>query len=491
MLRRLIPSGTGWIETGIVALAAVLVFFSIGEKGFWFDETLSVERASRAWSGLWQDITTSQANMSLYYVVLHWWMALGDSETVVRGLSACFAVVSVPMLFGLTSRLFGPAAGVTASLLLALNSFFVTYAQEARGYSLALLLATAATWAFVRAIEQPARRAWIVYVLLAAASLYAHFFCALVIAAHAASVAWLGRGRMPWRGLIAAGAAIGVAGLPLLYFVLFRDVGQIDWVTQPRAADVYDWFARFAGGGWMLATVAATAVATAIAAVVRISPDDGGGFARWRTALVVCWFLVPPVLAIAASFVKPVFHPRYLIVALPALVMLVAVGLTRLRSRPAFAGALSLVIVLSAMQVRAVYAAPDRQWWRAAVDHVARQASDGDAITFFVYSARVPFEYYATRSSLPTRRVTYVNLASGWIAGNMQPEPSAERVRALAAAHRRVWLVRLQDGTPPGHPLRRHEQSSAIEATLLAGGLTLHRTNAFPGGIRVQEWTRP
>ncbi len=488
-MRRVVASpAVGWIEAGIVALAAVLVFFSIGEKGFWFDETLSVERASRAWSGLWQDITTSQANMGLYYVALHGWIAIGDSEAVVRALSACFAIVSVPVLFGLTSRLFGTTAGVTASLLLTVNSFFISYAQEARGYSLALLLATSATWAFVAAVERPTWRAWAVYVVCASAALYAHFFCALVLAVHGLSVALIERRRTPWRGLAAAAVAIGIAGAPLLYFVLFRDVGQIDWVTRPRAADLYDWFARFAGGGWALAAVAAIAVAAALVAVLRTPAASGDGFGRWRIGLIVCWFLVPPALAVLASFAKPVFQPRYLIVALPPLVMLVAVGLTRLRPRAAFAAALSLVIVLSAVQVRAWYAAPDRQWWRAAVDHVARHATGGDAITFFVYSARVPFEYYAARSTLAGVPVDYVDLAAGWIAGNVQPDPAPERVRALAGTHSRVWLIRLQDGTPPGHPLRRYEQVRSIETALADGGAALHRTHTFPGGIRVQEW---
>jgi mannosyltransferase len=450
----------------------------------WLDEALSVQRASGGWDALWRDITGSQANMALYYVLLHWWIALGDSEVVVRALSVVFAVATVPVVYRLTSRLFGGRAAVTAALLLALNSFFISYAQEARGYSLAILVAAIATWRFAIAVEQPSARSWTWYVVAASVALYAHFFCALVLLAHALSLVFVGRARLPWRRAIAAGIAIGVAGLPLLWFVAFRDVGQIDWVPAPRAVDLYYLFAMFAGGGWALPALAGLAIVTAVALGRRWRSDDAPD--AWRLALVVCWFVIPPVVAYLVSFAKPVFQPRYLIISLVPFVMLVAAGLARLRNRTAFATAVALVAVLSGNSVRAWYDAPDKQWWRAAVEHMAAQAKPGDAVGFFVYSGRVPFEYYARRSGLADGRVAFVDLASEtFIAGNRQPEPSRERLRALSAIHPRVWLVRLQDGTPPGHPLRRYEQGRVIESELDAS-YRMVRETPFPGGIRVQ-----
>jgi hypothetical protein len=139
--------------------------------------------------------------------------------------------------------------------------------------------------------------------------------------------------------------------------------------------------------------------------------------------------------------------------------------------------------------VRAWYDAPDKQWWRAAAQLVSARAMPGDAVTFFVYSARVPFEYYVRQIGTAEGRLTLVDLADGFVAGNRQPEPSRERLQALARAHPRVWLVRLQDGTPPGHPLRRYEQSRVIESEL---GATYRMTGEtpFPGGIRIQLYER-
>jgi mannosyltransferase len=497
LLQPLKTAGTGltscprrvssWLPlAGVIALAAGLAWVAIGEKGFWLDEALSVQRASAAWPALWRDITGTQANMALYYVLLHGWIALGDSEVIVRTLSALFAVAAVPAVYRLTSVTFGGRTALTASLLLALNSFFISYAQEARGYSLAILIATLSTLCFVTAMERPSRGRWLAHALVSGLALYAHFFCALVILAQAASLVFARRGQIPWRGLLGSGAAIVVAALPLAWFVAFHDVGQIDWVPAPRAIDLYLLFATFAGGGWALPVLCGLAILGGAIFAMRDRIDAADPRQRWRVALLLCWLIVPAVVAYAASAVKPVFQPRFLIVSVPPFVMLAALGLTRLRQRAVFASAVALVAVLSFNSVRAWYDEPDKQWWRAAAQHVASRAEDGDAIAFFVYSARVPFEYYGRRLGLTEARVTFVDIASDdWVAGNRQPDPSPARLRALAEAHPRVWLVRLQDATPPGHPLRRHEQGRLIESAL-AARYTMARESAFPGGIRIQ-----
>jgi mannosyltransferase len=467
-----------------------MAVWSLGEKGFWLDEALSVQRGSANWTALWGEITGSQANMALYYVLLHWWIAIGDSEFVVRALSAVFAVATVPIVYHLTWRLVGGRAAVTASLLLALNSFFVSYAQEARGYSLAILLAVISTWRFVIAIEQPSRRSWAYYVLASSVALYAHLFGALVLLAHAVSVLFLGRARVPWRGLLVSGAMIAVAALPLVHFVAFNDVGQIDWVPAPRAVDLYYLFVTFAGGGWALPLLTGLALAMALTVAMRARTDATHVSDRWRLALIVCWFAVPPLTAYVVSFAKPIFQPRFLIISLVPFVILVGVGLARIRGRVAFAAMVALTALLSGNSVRAWYESPDKQWWRAAVQHVTSRAMAGDAVGFYVYSARVPFEYYSRRLAPSEGRLTFVDLSSGhWIAGNLQPEPSRERLRGLASDHPRLWLVRLQDGTPPGHPLRRHEQSQVIE-TELGAEYTMTRETRFPGGIRIQLYER-
>jgi mannosyltransferase len=469
----------------VVALATatgLLGFWSLGDKGFWLDEALSVARARLDLASLWAEVSGSQANMGLYYLVLHFWIAIGTTEAAVRSLSVVFAVLTIPVVYGLASRLSGVRAGVLASAFLAFNAFFLRYAQEARGYSLAVLLVCLSSYWLVRSLQQPLTRHWIAYVVTSVLAVYAHLFGALVLVAHLVSLAFRARGTTPWRPLCVSAAVISVGVAPLAAFVLFRDAGQIDWVPAPRAVDVYYFFRALAGdGGAILLAGYTTACALAIWRLTRGSSREE----RWAVALLAIWLVLPVAVAFGVSAAKPIFQNRYLIVALPAFAALAGVGLARMRPWRWQVAAAALLL-LSASAIRSMQVEPERQYWRSTASFVLSRAKPGDAIAFYVYYGRVPFEYYVNRLGLAKPGVEMVELSSAaWIAGNRQPDPSPAVLEGLARRHARVWLVRLQDATPPGHPLNRFEQRRQI-VDALSQDFSMTRSDVFPGGIEVE-----
>jgi mannosyltransferase len=469
----------------VVALAAATGFlglWSIGDKGFWLDEALSVARARLDLTSLWAEVSGSQANMGLYYLLLHFWIAIGTTEAAVRGLSVVFAMLTIPVVYGLASRLAGVRAGVLASAFLAFNAFFLRYAQEARGYSLAVLLVCLSSYWLVRGLQQPLTRHWIAYVLTSVLAVYAHLFAVLVLMAHVASLAFRDRRSTPWRSLFVSGAAIAAGLVPLAAFVLFRDAGQIDWVPAPRVVDIYYFFRALAGdGGATLLAAYATACALAIWWLTKGSSQED----RWAVVFLAIWLVLPVAVAFGVSTAKPIFQNRYLIVSLPAFAALAGVGLARMRAWRWQVAAVSIVL-LSAGAIRAMQVEPERQHWRSTASFVLSHARPGDAIAFYVYYGRVPFEYYVSRLGLAKPGVEVVELSSApWIAGNRQPDPSPAALERVTRTHARIWLVRLQDGTPPGHPLNRFEQRRQI-VDALSRDFAMARSDAFPGGIQVE-----
>ena len=81
-----------------------------------------------------------EADMSLYYFLLHGWLLFGGSEFFVRSFSVLFAVASVPAIYLLGRQLFDSRVGLIAAALLAVNAYLVQYSQDARSYSLMVLL---------------------------------------------------------------------------------------------------------------------------------------------------------------------------------------------------------------------------------------------------------------------------------------------------------------------------------------------------------------
>ena len=489
------PFLSPWTVPAVLMTAggALLLFFASwgSEKGFWLDEALSVARARLDFGSLAREIVESQANMGLYYVLLHVWVNLGTSEAVVRGLSVIFAVLAIPVVFGLGSRLFGARAGVAASVLMAFNAFFVRYSQEARGYSLAVLLVCLSSYWFVRSLQQGSRSTWAAYALTSVLAVYAHLFSVLVVAAQIGSLLCRRRGATPWRGVAGSAVAIGAGIVPLAAFAIFRDAGQIAWIPVPRPIDIYYFFRALAGeGGVVLLGAYALACALAIRHVFTFKGAAVGEDGRWPVAFVAVWLVLPAALAFGVSFMKPVFQNRFLIVSLPALVILAGAGVASIRPRRGFLAAMAVLVALSAGGVRAWALEPERQYWRRTAEYVLSEARPGDAIVFYVYYARVPFEYYVERLGLAKPGVEILELSSErWIAGNRQPEPSPAALDRLAKGHPRVWLVRLQDAAPPGHALGRYEQRQRIQDAL-SRHFSAAGTASFPGGIHVDRYER-
>jgi len=145
-----------WLLVLITLVAALLRLHGIASKSLWLDEGISVEIARLPWRQFFYVLRHREINMSLYYVLLHFWLALGSTEGFIRGLSVLFSVATVPALYALGARLFGRVAGLLAAWLLAINAYHIRYAQEARSYALVVFIATLATWLLVRNLQEPA-----------------------------------------------------------------------------------------------------------------------------------------------------------------------------------------------------------------------------------------------------------------------------------------------------------------------------------------------
>jgi uncharacterized membrane protein len=106
-----------------------------------------------------------EANMSLYYLLLRGWLHFGSSPFFIRSLSVIFSLATLPAIFWLAGRLFDRRVALVAVALMSFNAYHIRYAQEARSYSLFVLLATLSSGFFVATLREPSRRNRAGYVL--------------------------------------------------------------------------------------------------------------------------------------------------------------------------------------------------------------------------------------------------------------------------------------------------------------------------------------
>ena len=177
---------TFYFLVAILLLSLILRFYKIAEHGIFFDEkaTMLVSQGIVQDGGnqhntfdkgkliftnqeFWKEkklpdyyeaMTRSDiGNSPFYYFLLHNWMKVfGISDYSARAMSAIFSTLLVLMIFVFTKHFFkSDELALTASLLAAIEPFFITYAQQARNYSLTFFLTLLGTYYFLRALEYP------------------------------------------------------------------------------------------------------------------------------------------------------------------------------------------------------------------------------------------------------------------------------------------------------------------------------------------------
>lgn len=418
----------------ITGLGAALRFYHLGARSYWFDEALSITYArlpvTQFLHLLWAPWVN--INMALYYVLLRGWLQLGSGEAVVRALSALFAIATLPLVYLVGRRIYDPATGALAALLLALNAFHLRYSQEARAYSLEILLVTAATLLLLRAVEQRTQGAWTKYAVCAAAAVYAHVLAGLVVVAHAL---WLlGRRRKLDLGHVRHAFSLFVALIfAAMVCAVHAGTASVQWVAPLSTASVESFFVLIAGNGVAVCYVAAGLwIAGLIASVTGRAPRDAG--------IIWAWLLAPIAMAAAVSLAHPVFIPRYLVFCVPAAALATAAGVRALGRRPVMLAAAVLVVALTAARAPSAYSElmgsmPDD--YRDATEYVLRAARPGDALFFYPGPSLAGYEVY--RGHRPGPEV--ISPVHDDPLLNYMPQPLAEFLPGVPMDHPRVFLV--------------------------------------------------
>lgn len=391
-------TGNAALLAVITLIAAFLRIHAIGAKSFWGDEAYSVEIARLPWNDFFHMLWFREATMGLYYLLLRFWLHLGASEGMVRGLSALAAVATVPVLYAVGKRLFGPGAGLLAAWLLAINAYHVRYAQEARGYALVVFFSVLATWLLVRNLHEPSSAHWFTYAVVCALGVYSHLFGGLILLAHAVSLLFLRREEVPWRGLLRATLLFVYLMLPIAFYVAGSEGGQVAWIPPTSIKIVWNFFSAISGNyGAPLLVLAAVAVCLCVLFGWKEWRNSGPSLRAWGYVLISAELLVPVLILLALSLKRPFFVARYLIPSLPALILMMAAGMARLRSAM-MAGALCVAISVCALLGTLSYYRRDfdvnRRDWRGASSFIFDHAMAGDGAFFYGGSGHMLFEVY-------------------------------------------------------------------------------------------------
>lgn len=462
-----------WLWRAAPAVGPGLLMLVLGlvgatRPGLSLDEVTTADVAGRSSAQIWQLAQSIDAVFAPYYLFIHLWTSLVGTTDLTLRLPSIIAMSGVVALTGeLGRRLFGPLTGTVAALLLCVMPNASRYAAEARPYAFALLFSLLALLLLLWTLHRPGVGRWIGYgaaVLLVGLS---HVIALTTLAAHVAVLLRhrrdAGFRRLLWHWAVATGLAVALL-LPLLWLGVNQRDDQVDWVADPTLRALSRFPAQVVGsepGAWFLLGLAVVAL--------RHPARQVGPL------LVLALAPIAVVLAVALLGVS-FWVPRYLLVVLPPLALMAALGLLHplphsadgLRRIAVAFGVAALAVLLLAFVVL-----PDQRKvrqptvksggdYRGAAAIIARDRQPGDVLVHppGTRSLRAGLDHYLR--SVPDRPRDVLMERSAAEVGRLRAQEypnAAAKLRGTA----RVWLLvtaRRPDpttGRPDLGPLLRTE----------------------------------
>lgn len=385
-----------------VLTALVLGSVLLGHKSFWLDEAFTWSTVDRPFPDLVHVLVTHEGFQSLHTLLLWPVNRLSSTPEALRFPSVLAFAASIPAVWLAGRRLFDDRAGLGAGLLLAVNGLALQFAQEARSYALAMMLTALAAAFLAGEVGTPTLRGRQLWIAASALAVYAHGYAILAVGSQVLSLAVLPAGPRR-RRLLSGAAVVGVLVVPAVLASILQSASADDmsWIDPPTVETVRSMVWLVAGRTVTAVPVYAFGIVATLLAGLSVLRGLGRSEETWRFAMPFAWLVLPIAVPLAASFVSPVWHYRYAVPSLGALVLIGGYGLTRARRQIVLA---SVLVVASLLAVRGVvnWYGYERQAgsdsWDDFDDIVAymdEHVEVGDGIVVVTDWARFPFEFYA------------------------------------------------------------------------------------------------
>ncbi|HKK72583.1 MAG TPA: glycosyltransferase family 39 protein [Candidatus Krumholzibacteria bacterium] len=486
---KLLPDDNVTLALALTTLLALLLrLFRLGHQSLWVDELMTIRQGAVPGTTLWQQFLHDTQN-PLPMVIVTLLGSVSEHEAWLRMPGALLGALSIPIFFEVVRRIADARTALLAAMLLAIHPMHIDHSQEVRGYAFLVFFGLAATWIVLDAGTRLswARMPWLVLTGVAAglSNLQGLFWMAglalgIVVSGRYPVRTW-GRWAIPFVLILVVltpwwSLSLGVhetgrllpeaeTGEPLRgestftpwafpYAGLVLSMGSS---LGPSDDELHEEVTT--GGGLSLDADDLAIVGIAALLVVALACLGLRALGR-RSWELLAWASVAIVMAglLAARNVKP-FNPRYVITALPVLLVFVAAGLNRLPVR----WGLVLLLVwigLTGVSLQRMWFDPEHvhEDVRGAARLIANREGPDDAI--LVPTVRHVFDFYyrgeSPRSGMQFRRA-------------MPPDEVDEALERVGEGRRFLWYVKSRPwfGDPERRIdeslRRRHEQISRFE----------------------------
>ena len=411
----------------ITLFAAALRFYRLGEWSFWIDEIFTIDHAVSHYSSaelFLKNIPPLTNWIPLSVIVNAQVLKLGGiNEWSARLTPAIIGILSIPILYFPTRKIFGIRIALISVLVLAVSPWHLFWSQNARFYSSLMLFYTLALFAFYWGIEEDKPGYLLVFfalVYLAVSERLSALFIFPVVATYVAAL-WILKFDKPkgmnFRNLL-------IITLPLLIGSAIELYSKIV-INESRFFADFNWFLQYQiDDPFRLLVFVGNNLGIPLMVMALLS----GLFllrARSRPGLLMLVSATVPLLMLLLANLLIFTKDRYVFITLFSWIILAVVGIDEIASWVQghsrwLAIAVFFVLFASSLNDVLLYYQANhgnRLPWKAAFSSVAKHAREEDVIVAFW---PLFYPYYAAQPISPYEDV---------------------ELQSMLASHRRYWFV--------------------------------------------------
>ncbi len=384
------------LVAGAVVAGVVLRF--VTTSPLWLDEALSVNIAKLPVADIAGALKVD-GHPPLYYVLLHGWIAaFGEGPVAVRAFSGLWALALFPLVYVAARRLGGRRHALFAVGLLALSPYAVRYGTETRMYAMVSVLALVGWLLVDDALRRPTWPRLSGIAVVVGLLLWTHYWSMWLLAAgglgllvHRWRARRAGRADAYRATALVIGAFVvgGLTFLPWLPTLLYQGAHTgTPWARPVRPTEMVVFtLADFGGGpkpeavllGWVLGLAVTLGLLGKALTRFKVELDLATRREARPFAILIIGTLA--VACLVGYATGATYASRYAAVFFPFMILLAALGLDRLKSRPVVVGALTFMLALGGVgSVR--NAVTDRSDARRSVHAIEAVGHQGDLVIY-------------------------------------------------------------------------------------------------------------
>jgi len=424
LVKRIRPDKEVLFTLLILAAAFGLRLAKITSQSFWYDEGWTSFAIQQDWQTMQQLLLSDNHPPAYFYMLKLWCTLTGFNDFSMRLFSILADCMALLLFMNLAHNLF--ESGIMAGFLYAINPMLVYYSQEARMYSLLVLLIVASYLSLYHILLENdgegslKRNKWsVMFVMSTTLSLYTHHLAWISFAIQIGIILYYSILKHR-RSLLLLVACSLVLYVPLISST-WQQIGVgrgISW--RPHIAfhsaltDL--WFTMNTGSGSTVNSLVivlgiATLVVTSIALIQIVA------HIRARYSIIILYIL--SIIIISLYILNNILHiyvSRYYVWIVPFSIIILINGFYQLRGLASKMKiikigsylAISIPVVLWGLSLVLYYHGDNglKADWRAVALHIMQNEKKGDSLVLI--GAAPPFLHYY-RGSLPWQAFPPVN----------------------------------------------------------------------------------